>query len=157
MSILDWSVRVGLVAVLCVAGPSIGICASAPHIYRGEAFEVFVTDEHGALKLVVGSPGGSDIIGYVARATIGVLGWGLAPPQAIHLGNATPRFGEVQAETDRWPAGVADGLRARGWRFVPPEGGSGLHAIQVTPSGLVGGADPRGEGTVGSLPAQSEH
>ncbi len=112
-----------------------------------------VTDSEGELVLVVGSPGGSDIIGYVARATIGILDWNLPVQDALALGNATGRYQEITSEPDRWPAGVGDELRRRGWQLVPPDGWSGLHAIRVTPNGLEGGADPRGEGTVGRLEA----
>jgi gamma-glutamyltranspeptidase/glutathione hydrolase len=111
-----------------------------------------VTDAEGELALVVGSPGGSDIIGYVARATIGILDWNLPAQDALALGNATARYAVVEAEPQRWPAGVADALAARGWRLAPAEGWSGLHAIRVTERGLEGGADPRGEGSVGRLP-----
>ena len=51
------------------------------------------------------------------------------------------------------PAGVADALTARGWelREVGAMEDSGIHAIRVTPQGLVGGADPRREGIVGHI------
>ncbi|MBY0564191.1 MAG: gamma-glutamyltransferase family protein [Hyphomonadaceae bacterium] len=122
---------------------------------RSSMSPTIVTDRDGELVLVIGSPGGSDIIGYVARATIGILDWNLPVQDALALGNATARFSVVNAEHARWPDGVAAALEQRGWRFEPtPEGNSGLHAIRVTPQGLEGGADPRGEGAVGRLPAQ---
>ncbi len=120
---------------------------------RSSMSPTIVTDEAGELVLVIGSPGGSDIIGYVARATIGILDWDLPVQDALGLGNATGRFEVVEAEPDRWPAGVAATLAARGWQIGPTEGQSGLHAIRVTPSGLEGAADPRGEGSVGRLAA----
>lgn len=113
-----------------------------------------VTDGDGELVLVIGSPGGSDIIGYVARATIGILDWNAPVQEVLGYGNATGRFDDVTAEPENWPAGVGDEIRRRGWRLVPVDGQSGLHAIRVTPNGLEGGADPRGEGTVGRLPPQ---
>jgi gamma-glutamyltranspeptidase/glutathione hydrolase len=112
-----------------------------------------VTDREGELVLVIGSPGGSDIIGYVARATIAILDWNVPVQDALGLGNATGRFAEVTAEPERWPAGVGAELARRGWRLVPVDGHSGLHAIHVTPNGLEGGADPRGEGAVGRIEA----
>jgi gamma-glutamyltranspeptidase/glutathione hydrolase len=110
-----------------------------------------VTDRDGELVLVIGSPGGSDIIGYVARATIAILDWNVPMQDALGLGNATGRFDDVTAEPERWPAGVSAELERRGWRLSPADGHSGLHAILVTPNGLEGGADPRGEGSVGRL------
>jgi gamma-glutamyltranspeptidase/glutathione hydrolase len=112
-----------------------------------------VTDRDGELVLVIGSPGGSDIIGYVARSTIAILDWNVPVQEALALGNATGRFANVTAEPERWPSGVGAELARRGWRLVPVDGRSGLHAIRVTPNGLEGGADPRGEGAVGRIAA----
>jgi gamma-glutamyltranspeptidase/glutathione hydrolase len=125
---------------------------------RSSMSPTIVTDRNGELVLVVGSPGGSAIIGYVARTTVGVLDWGLSPQAAIDLSNATARSSPVNIETDRAPASVLDGLRQRGWAFRDVTGleESGLHAILVTDEGLVGGADPRREGVVGRVPATQQ-
>lgn len=122
---------------------------------RSSMTPTIVTDRDGDLELVVGSPGGSSIIGYTARTTIGILDWNLPVQEAINVGNATARTGTVAAEINRFPAGVADALTARGWQLQQTSLGevSGLQAIRVTPRGLEGGADPRREGTVGRLPA----
>jgi gamma-glutamyltranspeptidase/glutathione hydrolase len=120
---------------------------------RSSMSPMIVTDRNGELALVIGSPGGSSIIGYVARTTIGILDWNLTPQQAIELSNATARTSPVVIEPSRMPAGVAEALTARGWqlREVGAMEDSGIHAIRVTPQGLVGGADPRREGIVGHL------
>ncbi len=122
---------------------------------RSSMSPLIVTDREGELQLVIGSPGGSSIIGYVARTTIGILDWDLTPQQAIDLSNATARTSPVAIEPARMPAGVADALTARGWelREVGALEDSGLHTIRVTPEGLVGGADPRREGVVGRIAA----
>ncbi len=123
---------------------------------RSSMSPTIVTDRNGELVLVIGSPGGSAIIGYVARTTIGILDWGLTPQDAINLGNATARTPPARLELNRLPAGVADTLTGRGWQIADSSGEeSGLHAIQVTEAGLVGGADPRREGVVGRVPAPS--
>jgi gamma-glutamyltranspeptidase / glutathione hydrolase len=124
---------------------------------RSSMAPTIVTDQNGGLALVIGSPGGASIIGYVARATIGILDWNMPVQDALALGNATARTAEVRAETQLWPPGVADALTARGW-VLQQSGGlesSGLHAIHVTAHGLEGGADPRREGVVGVLPAMT--
>jgi gamma-glutamyltranspeptidase / glutathione hydrolase len=117
---------------------------------RSSMSPLIVTDRDGELVLVIGSPGGSSIIGYVARAAIGILDWRLTPQQAIDISNVTARSSPVVVENARLPSGVAQQLTARGWelREVGAMEDSGLHAIQVTPQGLVGGADPRREGVV---------
>jgi len=120
---------------------------------RSSMTPLIVTDRNGELVLVVGSPGGSSIIGYVARTTIGILDWDLSPQAAIDLSNATARFSPVAIENARVPAGVQDALTARGWAFRDVSGleESGIHAILVTRDGLVGGADPRREGVLGVI------
>ncbi|MBX9747804.1 MAG: gamma-glutamyltransferase, partial [Hyphomonadaceae bacterium] len=120
---------------------------------RSSMSPMIVTDRDGELVLVIGSPGGSSIIGYVARATIGILDWRLSPQAAIDLSNATARYSPVVIESARMPTGVRETLAARGWQFqeVGALEASGLHAILVTPDGLVGAADPRREGIVGRI------
>lgn len=124
---------------------------------RSSMSPLIVLDREGELELVLGSPGGSSIIGYVARTAIGVLDWGLSPQAAIELGNVTARFDPAIAETQRLPAGIAEALARRGWRLQQSAAAevSGLHAIRVGAAGLEGGADPRREGRVGVLPASA--
>jgi gamma-glutamyltranspeptidase / glutathione hydrolase len=123
---------------------------------RSSMSPLIITDEAGELVLVIGSPGGSSIIGYVARTTIGILDWRLTPQAAIDLSNATARASPVAVEAERLPEGMVEALTARGWvlRDVGGLEASGLHAILVTPDGLVGGADPRREGMVGRASAR---
>jgi gamma-glutamyltranspeptidase/glutathione hydrolase len=85
---------------------------------RSSMTPVIVLDRNGDLELVVGSPGGSSIIGYTARTTIGVLDWNLPVQEAINVGNATARIETVAAEVNRFPPGVAEALTARGWQFA---------------------------------------
>jgi len=120
---------------------------------RSSMSPLIVTDRDGELVLVIGSPGGSSIIGYVARTTIGILDWRLSPQAAIDLSNATARTSPVIVENARMQSGIAEALTARGWdlREVGALEASGLHAILATEAGLVGGADPRREGIVGRV------
>jgi gamma-glutamyltranspeptidase/glutathione hydrolase len=123
---------------------------------RSSMSPTIIVDRNGELVLVIGSPGGSSIIGYVARATIGILDWNMPVQDAINLSNATARYSPVVIEPARMPAGVADALTARGWVLQPvsPLEDSGIHAIRVTRNGLEGGADPRREGIVGRIAAE---
>jgi gamma-glutamyltranspeptidase/glutathione hydrolase len=122
---------------------------------RSSMAPLIVLDRNSELQLVIGSPGGSSIIGYVARSTIGILDWNLSVQQAIDYGNATARTADIGTEIDRLPPGIADALTARGWRLQQTSLGevSGIHGIRVTPQGLQGGADPRREGVVGRIAA----
>jgi gamma-glutamyltranspeptidase/glutathione hydrolase len=102
----------------------------------------------GRLALVLGSPGGPAIIHFVAKTLIGTLAWGRDVQSAIDLPNFASFGGPVVLEAGRFPASTIEALRARGHRVVEAELTSGLQAIERTPQGWVGGADPRREGVV---------
>jgi gamma-glutamyltranspeptidase/glutathione hydrolase len=108
--------------------------------------------ELGELVLVTGSPGGSQIIGYVARTLLGTLDWELDIQQAISMPNYGSRNGPTEVEKGRMPAAVVEGLKARGHEVREIEMTSGIQGIaRSTTKGktvLTGGADPRREGTV---------
>lgn len=105
-----------------------------------------VTDADGKLVLVTGSMGGSSIIASVARSIIGVLDWKLSPQQALATPALFARTATIEVERGRMPAAITQALRQLGWSVVEADMYGGTHLIQVTPEGLVGGADPRLEG-----------
>ena len=115
---------------------------------RSSMSPFMVFDEKGKLILVIGSPGGSRIINYVAQALIGVLDWKLDVQQAINLPHYTNvnRYTELEAGT-RLEA-LKPALEKMGHRVVIRDLNSGLHGIEVFSNKLVGGADPRREGAV---------
>jgi gamma-glutamyltranspeptidase/glutathione hydrolase len=98
------------------------------------------------LLVVVGSAGGSAIINDVAKTLVGVLDWGLDIQQAIALPNLGSRGGATELEQGTAAATLQAGLESMGHRVVAIPLESGLHGILATPSGLLGGADPRREG-----------
>lgn len=100
----------------------------------------------GKLFMVVGSPGGSAIINYVAKTLVGVLDWGLDPQRAIDLPNVGSRGGNTELERGTPAEGLKPGLEAMGHQVGVMALESGLQGILVTPTGLQGGADPRREG-----------
>ena len=113
---------------------------------RSSMAPTIVLDGSGKLYAVVGSPGGSLIINYVAKTLVGILDWKLDPQVAADLPNVGSRNGptelEAGTEAEAWKAG----LEAKGHEVKLIEQNSGIHAIVVTPAGLVGGADSRREG-----------
>ena len=95
--------------------------------------------------LVLGSPGGSQIIPYVANAIIGHLDWGMDVQAMIAMPHLTNRFGTYTVEEGTDAETLADPLRAMGFEVDAVGLNSGLHAIAIDDR-LHGGADPRREG-----------
>ena len=99
----------------------------------------------GAPVLVVGTPGGSRIIGYVAKTIIAHLEWGMDVQSAISMPHLVNRFGTYDVEEGTDAEALADSLAALGYEVNARALTSGLHAIAVGDI-LHGGADPRREG-----------
>ena len=108
---------------------------------------VFEKDS-GQLKMTGGSPGGAVIIHYTGKLLIGTLQWGLNTQQAINLPNFGSLNGPTVLEEKRFPENTLKALQARGHEVREMPLPSGLQAIEVTPKGFFGGADPRREGVV---------
>lgn len=96
--------------------------------------------------LAIGSPGGSQIIGYVAQALIAYIDWGMPVEQIVAQPHLINRFGTYDIEAGTDAEKLAEPLRALGYEVKVGEMNSGLHAIEITANGLVGSADPRREG-----------
>ncbi len=94
----------------------------------------------------LGSPGGSNIIPYVARTIIALIDWQMDPQQAVSLPHLTNRFGRYDLEKGTAAEELADDLAALGYEVAPVELNSGLHVVSISADGLTGGADPRREG-----------
>ena len=114
---------------------------------RSSMAPTMVFDRDGALVLVLGSAGGSAIINHVVKTLVGALDRKLDIQQAIELPNFGSRNGPTELERDTAAEGWAVPLRALGHEVRLIDMNSGVHAIQRTPDGWRGGADPRREGT----------
>ncbi len=113
---------------------------------RSSMAPTLVFDAFGRLYAVVGSPGGSQIIGYVARTLIALLDWKMDPQAAVDLGNFGSRNGPTELEKGTEAEGWKAALEAKGHEIRLLEMTSGIQAIVKTPEGFVGGADGRREG-----------
>ena len=102
----------------------------------------------GQLLMSGGSPGGALIIHYTAKLLTGTLHWGLNAQQTIDLPNFGTLGGPTFLEAQRFDRSTVDALKARGHEVREMEMTSGLQAIERTPKGWFGGADPRREGVV---------
>ncbi|WP_425039491.1 gamma-glutamyltransferase [Primorskyibacter sp. S187A] len=99
----------------------------------------------GAPDLVIGSPGGSRIIGYVAKSIIAHLDWRMDVQQAVSLPHLVNRFGTYDLEEGTDAAALEGPLTEMGFKVNLRGLTSGLHVIKVGET-LKGGADPRREG-----------
>jgi gamma-glutamyltranspeptidase/glutathione hydrolase len=102
----------------------------------------------GELLMSGGSPGGALIIHYTVKLLYGTLNWKLDAQQAINLPNFGSLNGMTLLEERRFPVATVQSLQQPGAQVREVPMTSGLQAIQRTPSGWFGGADPRREGIV---------
>ncbi len=109
-----------------------------------------VLDEQQRLYLMIGSPGGTRIINFVAQAIVSVLDWGMNIQEAVAAPHfvAQGRSIELERGTDIEQHSAA--LTALGHRVVSRNLNSGLHGIIIEYANggkvLWGGVDPRREG-----------
>jgi gamma-glutamyltranspeptidase/glutathione hydrolase len=124
---------------------------------RSSMAPIIVLDHDGHFLAALGSPGGSSILEYNAKAVIGILAWGESMQTAIELPNLIAHGNDFLGELGRISPAVLAGLRDRG--IVLDTGhaeGSGLHGIMRRPDGTYeGGADSRREGVVRMLSVAS--
>lgn len=120
---------------------------------RSSMSPTIVLDENNDFLMAVGSPGGRNIISYVAKTVVAIMRWGLSPQEAIDLPNMVARTEQVRIERNRAKPEIIQALRDYGLDVFESEGEiSGLSAVLKLDDGtLQGGADPRREGTVGIL------
>ncbi len=94
----------------------------------------------------LGSPGGSNIIPYVANTIIALVDWKMNIQEAIDLPHLTNRFGTYTVEAGTSAEALEKDLAAFGFKTTVGDLNSGLHGIAILPGALEGAADPRREG-----------
>src|SRR5690606_3330435 len=87
----------------------------------------------------LGSPGGSQIIPYVAKTLVGLIDWDMDIQAAVSMPHLTNRFGTYDLEEGTAAVAMAADLKALGYKTAVRELNSGLHGIAVGPDGLTGG------------------
>jgi gamma-glutamyltranspeptidase / glutathione hydrolase len=129
---------------------------------RSSMSPTIVFNDKNEIEIIVGSPGGSNIIQYVVKSLVGMIDWKLNVQQAINL----PNFGAQTSATTSLErltsaADLKAGLEAKGHVISVLDINSGLHGItfngrrtdgtfgafsQAVDAKWAGGADPRREG-----------
>ncbi len=113
---------------------------------RSSMAPTLVFRNNGELHLVVGSPGGSRIINYVAKTLVATLDWNMDIQAAIALPNAGSRNGPTELERGTAAEQLAVPLQTLGHNVEITDMTSGLHGIMRVGREWQGGADPRREG-----------
>jgi len=113
---------------------------------RSSMAPTMVFDADGRLLMVLGSPGGSMIINYVAKTLVAALDWKMDVQAAAAVPNFGSRNGPTLLERGTPIEKLKDGLAQRNHPVESAALASGVHAIERVPGGWRGGADPRREG-----------
>jgi gamma-glutamyltranspeptidase/glutathione hydrolase len=114
---------------------------------RSSMSPMLVVDTNAKLVLAIGSPGGSRIIGYVAKTIIAALDWKMGIQDAITLPHFLNRNGTTDLEKGSKLEGLKANLEKLGHTVRVRKLTSGLHGITISKNGILfGGADPRREG-----------
>lgn len=115
---------------------------------RSSMAPTLIFSPDGELAYVIGSRGGSRIIGYVAKTMIGVLDWRLSLQRAIDLPNVLHRGERLELEAGTNLGERVEALQALEHRVDLIELESGVHGIERVDEGWRGAADKRMEGAV---------
>ena len=119
---------------------------------RSSMAPVIAFSPDGRVQLALGSPGGPNIINYVAKSLVAMLDWGLDAQAAAAAPNFGSRNGPTLIEQGSFYGRLRTELEARGHEVEESPLVSGVHALERIPDGWRGGADPRREGAVRSSP-----
>lgn len=113
---------------------------------RSSMAPTMVFNKDGKLEMILGSPGGPAIVGFVVKTLVAMIDWDMTPAHAVAapfvlgMGNAVTLEDEL--------ASLRPDLEKLGHNVRMGAYASGIHAIRISKDGLVGGADPRREGVV---------
>jgi gamma-glutamyltranspeptidase/glutathione hydrolase len=114
---------------------------------RSSMAPTIVFDSAGKPEMVLGSPLGAAIVGIVAKTLVAMIDWQMSPADAAAVPGALFFGNSVLIEPGLEKAKA--GLEARGQPVRVGEYASGIHIIRIAKDGtLIGGADPRREGSV---------
>ncbi|MAS87955.1 MAG: gamma-glutamyltransferase [Micavibrio sp.] len=112
---------------------------------RSSMAPTIVFDPMGKPFMVLGSAGGSRIIGYVVQRIIAAIDWGLPLKTSLDMPNILSRGEEMEVENG-FQGALLEQLVKKGHQVVVGEQNSGLTAIQFIGNGMQSYADPRREG-----------
>jgi gamma-glutamyltranspeptidase/glutathione hydrolase len=120
---------------------------------RSSMVPTILLTRDGRFAGAIGSAGGNAIIAYVAKNLVASIDWIEAMSEALAQPNLVARGPNFQGEATRFSPQILQGLRQRGIDLKPGQGeDSGVTAVLIRNGRIDGGADPRREGVVLTLP-----
>jgi gamma-glutamyltranspeptidase/glutathione hydrolase len=120
---------------------------------RSSMVPSILTTRDGKFAGAIGSAGGNSILAFVAKSLVAAVDWNEPMQRALAEPNLVARGPSFQGEVTKFSPQVLQGLRARGIDLRPGEGeDSGLTGVLIRNGRIDGGADPRREGVVLTLP-----
>jgi len=120
---------------------------------RSSMVPMILLTRDGRFAGAIGSAGGNSILAFVAKNLVAAVDWNLPMPQALALPNLVARGPNFQGEMTKFSPRLLDRLRQRGIDLQPGQGeDSGVTAVLIRDGRIDGGADPRREGVVLTLP-----
>jgi len=105
-----------------------------------------IYDKAGRVAAILGSPGGSQIINYVAKTVLALLAWNLTPSEAVALPHYGSRNGPTELERGTQAEQLRPALERLGHTVSVLDMTSGLSVVLRRADDWVGAADPRREG-----------
>ena len=115
---------------------------------RSSMSPTLVFDSSGSLRLVIGSPGGSRIICYVAVSLVRFIDLNMSIKDIVKSPNICNRGSYSAVETGSKGDEITKDLEKLGYKIERKKMVSGLHIVYRDENGILWGtADPRREGT----------
>ena len=120
---------------------------------RSSMTPAILLTKDGRFAGAIGSAGGNAIIAYVAKSLVAAIDWNMPMKDALWAPNLVARGPNFNGEISKFSPEILAGLRQRGIALKPGQGeDSGLTGVMIRDGKVDGGADPRREGVVLTLP-----
>src|SRR4029453_12516023 len=100
-----------------------------------------VFDHDNTPVIALGSPGGPNIIGYVAQALIEIIDWGRSPGAAAAAPHVLNRNGPTLIEAGTTALGMREAREALGHQVEERTMKSGLNIVVFKDGAMIGASD----------------
>jgi gamma-glutamyltranspeptidase/glutathione hydrolase len=113
---------------------------------RSSMTPAIVLGQDGKPVIALGSPGGPNIIGYVAQALVEMIDWGRSPGAAAMAPHILNRNGPTLIEAGSSALDLRESLESLGHQVEERELKSGLNIVAIGDGVMTGASDPRRDG-----------